>query len=92
MSNPLLEVFKDMSLGEQIRCLQFRQASQPDLEDRARWLQGKLAGSQAFAQKQVSTAGQVPEFYEYWKDTLTLIKSALAVCADILESGEMLYE
>lgn len=85
MCDILLQVFKDMSLSQQIRYLQFRRASQPDLEDRACWLQSKLAGSLAFAQKQVSTVGQIPEFYEHWREALVLIESALAACAKILE-------
>ncbi len=84
MSNSLFQAFKDMSLEQQVRCLQLRQASQPDLEDRARWLQSKLSNPDAFAQGQVCAVGQTAEFYEYWEDTLALIDSAQAACADIL--------
>ena len=84
----MLNVFKGMSLKEQVRQLDTRQAPQDDLEERAEWLLGELPKRVDFANNMLATTGQDADFYTYWAGARTTYKQAATICHKTLAREE----
>ncbi len=82
MNNPMLDVFKNMSLTSQMSCFVHRKASREDLEDRAEWLLSELPDRMKFANRMIATPDQTSEFYHRWKQSLKKYINAERVCGE----------